>query len=209
MNASRANAFGRVLPVLLGSAGGFFNALLLWLRIPERVGDFEPVILLCGALHGGVLAACGLAGAGLALRHERLRVPVWIATGYAAGWISWIPAHRLILDKPLVEALFWPFTGDVIWEAVWRPFQYFGLVGLFLAAALTVASATLRRSPLGLRALGVASGIVGSLWFWCMFEGHARMGYVAAIHGVIWGMFVGAGLSLGARRPIPLRANDR
>lgn len=200
MNTSERTALSPGLPALLGAAGGFLNALLLWLQVPEKIADFKWVILVCGALHGAALAACGIIGANLALRHPRLRVPIWLVAGYIAGWISWVPAHHFLLEKPLVTALVWPFTLEKLSEAAWRPFQYFGLVGLLLAATLNLAPPALRRSPLALRGIGIAVGILGSFWFWGMFEAHARMGYVAALHGTIWGLLVGAAVARGMRR---------
>lgn len=203
MDTPEHRPFGLVLPALLGAVGGLLNALLLWLQVPEKVVDFKPVILVCGALHGGVLAACGIAAANIALRRARLRLPIWIVAGYLAGWISWIPTHVLIADSPPSKALLWPFMLERPLEAVWRPFQYFGMVGLVLAVVLTIASPGMRRSPLGLRGLAIGSGVLGSLWFWGVFQAHMRMGYLALLHGTLWGLLVGAGLALARERKHP------
>jgi hypothetical protein len=195
MSSPKNTPYRVALPTLLGGAGGFLNALLLWLQVPEKVAEFKPIILLCGALHGAVLAACGVAAANLALRHARLRPAIWLAAGYVAGWLSWVPAHFFLAKNPLLNALFWPFTLDHPWEAAWRPFQYFGLVGLLLAVALTLAPTGARRSALGMRGLCMVSGVLGSLWFWGVFQTPMRLGYFALIHGAIWGLLVGAGLA--------------
>ena len=200
MHAHERKTFPLVLPALFGAAGGLLNASLLWFQVPEKIADFKSVIFVCGALHGAALATCGVVGANLALRYPRLRVPIWLVVGYLAGWISWIPAHFLILEKPLIKALVWPLTLEKLSEAAWRPFQYFGLVGLLLAAALSIAPHAVRRSPLGLRGLGIAAGVLGSFWFWAMFEAHARVGYVAALHGTIWGLLVGAAVAWRTNR---------
>lgn len=193
--ASETRTCRLALPTLCGAIGGFLNALLLWLQLPERVGEFKPILLLCGAIHGAVLAACGIAAANLAFRRARLRPLVWLLAGYVAGWASWVPTHVLVADNPLLKSLVWPFTLETRWAAAWLPFQYFGLVASCLAVALAVAPAGMRRSPFGPRALAIASGILGSLWFWCAIQDGMRLAYFAAIHGAIWGLLVGAGLA--------------
>lgn len=200
MSAPDRQPFALAVPSLMGAAGGFLNGLLLWLQVPEKVVDFKPEILACGALHGAVLAACGIAAANIALRHPRLCLPVWIAAGYVAGWLSWVPTHWLVADNPLLKALVWPLALDRPLEAAWRPFQYFGLVALLLAAALTLAPTTLGRPALALRGLAIAAGAAGSLWFWGVFQDHARLGYFSLLHGTIWGLLVGAGLARGRGR---------
>lgn len=184
-----------MLPTLFGALGGFLNALLLLLQIPEKVVDFRPVILGCGAFHGAVLAACAILGANVACRYRRLRWPACLLAGHIGGWISWIPTHHLIADHPLIKSALWPFTIGNALDAAWRPFQYFGLVALLLAAALSLATPSRRRSPWTMRALAIASGILGSFWFWALMRAHISLGYMAALHGTLWGLLVGAAIS--------------
>lgn len=197
MGAARQKPIGLVLPALFGATGGFLNGLLLWLQVPEKVVDFKPEILACGALHGAILAACGIAAANVALRHPRLCPLIWLAAGYVAGWLSWVPTHWLVADNPLIKALVWPLTLDKPLEVAWRPLQHFGLVALLLAAALTLAPPALMRRGLAPRGLAIAAGVLGSLWFWGLFQDHARLGYFALLHGTIWGLLVGAGIARG------------
>lgn len=184
-----------MLPTLFGGIGGLLNALLLWLQVPEKVADFRMVILPCGAFHGAVLACCAVLAANVARRAGRMKLLAWLAAGYVGGWISWIPSHHLLADHPLIKSLLWPFQIGSATDAAWRPFQYFGLVSLILAATLSLMPSAPRRAALGFRMAGVTAGILGSLWFWSLMESHARWAYLSMVHGSIWGLVVGAAIS--------------
>lgn len=193
------NAQRRLLAVgLLGAVGGAVNGWLCWAKIPVAVSDtnlvidFRWLVIPGGAIHGAALAALSVgAAAALARRWLPLRLAAAPVVGWVVGYLSWIPLARWAAGATWAESLLW--TSGRGLEQVWVPFAHFGLVAgllyLFLAAGV-------RRPALAFGA-AVAAGVLGSLWWWIVWE---RWTF-ALLHGVVWGALVGAGLAVARARP--------
>lgn len=176
---------------VLGGIGGAINAALAFARLPVPVGDvtFAWHIILAGGGHGAILAGVAAAAA-FTLQAQALTMR-WIAAplvGWLAGWLSWVPMQLSIADMGVMAALRWPFV-DSLDQILIGPLRSFGLVSVLLYGGLNLSA-----WPLSSRSvcviMGIASGVLGSLWFWVV------MGpwYLALLHGGIWGALVGRGL---------------
>jgi hypothetical protein len=184
-------------PVGLAAVAGAANAAACWLQWPAAVPDSGDVfrwhLVPAGAAHGAVLAALALVG------HRVLRgAPFavrWLAgpiVGWLAGYLSWIPiAASIGAEHGPLGLVGWPFDG--VQQALLAPFQGFGLV-----AALYYWSRLLREHNPGpawaAQLAGVASGALGSLWFWIEME----TWYLSLLHGAVWGLL--ASQSAGTSR---------
>jgi hypothetical protein len=178
---------------LLGAGGGAINAWLCFLRIPVPVHDdpgFSWLVVPGGAVHGAVLAIVPVATT-LILTRWRVgyRVLVAPAVGWIAGYASWILLHHWVFDSSWSESLVWPRQIDGWLGVVWSPFPYFGTVGAIAYLFLTARG--LGRSGAQTAALVACAGALGSLWWWLEFGPW----YFALIHGTIWGVLVGWGVS--------------
>lgn len=214
MNQSDTRPFPVWRPTLLGAAGGTINGLLLWLKLPVGIPmgfpvgsdsvDFAPAVIPCGTFHGAALAAFAIIAANLCLRHPRLCLPIWLAAGYLAGWISWAPWHFSEYGD-LLKALTWPFSdshpaGGHPAGALIAPYWVFGLVALILAACMSVLPSFMRRSLWTTLGMTVPSGILGSLWYWATADVDPSRWFFAPIHGSIWGLLIGLGFAWGSPR---------
>ena len=174
---------------LAGGVGGAVNAALCWLHLPPsrvfaRSYSFQWHVVPAGFVHGTLLAWSAAALA-LALR----RKPVWVQLaaapflGWLAGHYAWQPILLSFGERWPGAAMTWVPPLDGLWN-FWRafglvPVLYFALGGIF----------RLLESP-SLKvqiAVGVASGVVGSLPFWLSIEPW----YFSLIHGSVWGALVG------------------
>lgn len=192
-------------PVALAAAAGAANAAACWLEWPVAVPDSGDVfrwhLVPAGALHGAVLAALALVGLRVLRGAPRAaRVLAGPLVGWAAGYLSWIPiAASIGVERSALGILGWPFGG--VEEALLAPLQSFGLVaGLYYWGLLL-----LERGPnpaWARRLAGIASGALGSLWFWIGMEAW----YLSLLHGAVWGLLVSQ--SAGAERNHS-RARDR
>jgi hypothetical protein len=189
---ARLNAI--VVVSVLGAAAGAANAWLCLSRIPEPVHDnpsFGWLTVPAGALHGAMLAVIPVA-AHFAVFGWRLvsRCALAIPVGWLAGYLSWIPLHRWVIDEPWRKSLLWPFEGDSGLGVAWSPFAYFGIVSGLYFLCLSIFAR--RRSWAVQVACATGAGVLGSLWFWSEFQPW----YFAAIHGTIWGVLVGGAASV-------------
>jgi hypothetical protein len=83
----------------------------------------------------------------------------------------------------------WPFEASQASLVVLQPFQYFGIVGGVFTALLLAGSARLADRSVAI-GCGLASGILGSLWWWISW----KRWWFALLHGAIWGACVGYAL---------------
>lgn len=166
------------LPVPIMSGGGIFGGPspieFYWTTIPGGFG------------HGAILALMSVLLAGrLAAQPLPIRVAAAAAAGWIAGYLSWIVLSTAMLLGEWPDILVWPL--DQGW---WQPWLHFGL-----AASLYIAGLSLRPNWPGPRLVphllcGIASGALGSLWWWIM----STPWYFSLIHGTIWGALVGYGV---------------
>src|SRR5260370_27595873 len=177
---------------LLGAAGGAINASLCYAQFPVAAGGthFKWHIIPAGAAHGAILAAVTVACAwwllGKAVWARLLAAPF---IGWIIGYLSYIPLNRSAFDEPWLKSVTWLFDGGGKWtEPVFMTFQTFGLVALIYY--LCLALGRFSRRCLGVPLLYACSaGVLGSLWWWVMWEPW----YLSLIHGTIWGILVGYG----------------
>ena len=181
----------------MGGIGGAINASLCYAGWPVAPGEnpgFAWHIIPAGGAHGALLALVA-AGCASALWNQRAWVR-WAAVpvvGWLSSWLSWIPLQLSLFaptpDRGILKVLLWPFDGDVK-EIVFGLWQYFGLVGMLCFAGLQL----LRRASPNPRwvflAVGIASGCLGSLWWWI----EMKPWYFSLLHGTIWGSLVGFGI---------------
>ena len=188
---ARVATWRRLLEVgLAGAFGGLVNATLCYAGWPQAIkhADFKWHILPAAFIHGGVLAAVPLA-IGVFARDLR-GIPRWgiaLPVAWVVGYVSWIPLQMsLVGDEPLL-AFVWPFTeGGGGFQALWVPIAYFGVVGGLVYAWTVFPS--LEGASLGVSVLASSiAGVLGSLWFWALYE----YTYFSVIHGVLWGCLVG------------------
>lgn len=189
---------------LLGAIGGGANAWLCYAQIPVAVGTssadisngaaFKWHVVPAGAFHGAALALIPALAVFL-LRGRTLAANLVAAplVGWLSGYLSWIPLGRSAFDWSWGKAVTYSFHESAV-QALWIPLPYFGLVGLLYFLALQV---TFRKHPGRslVVALVVASGVLGSLWWWIAW----KPWYFAVLHGTIWGVAVGWG-SCSSRR---------
>ncbi len=109
--------------------------------------------------------------------------------GWIAGYLSWILLDRWALDEPWGRSLLWPFEGEPGFAVTWTPFAYFGTVAALFFLCLCIWGFS--RSRVTQAACACGAGVLGSLWFWCEFQPW----YFAVIHGAVWGLLVGWGIS--------------
>ncbi|HET7697996.1 MAG TPA: hypothetical protein VFK57_19940 [Vicinamibacterales bacterium] len=166
-----------------GAIAGGFNAWLCYAQLPRPVTAcpvFTWEVVPAGALHGGVLAFAGIAGA---LWAQGAGWPRRVLTAMAAGWlggyVSWHPL-RVTIDSAIGSSR-WPFDQSWDWMAL-APLAHFGLV----AAVFCLAWPSGRPSRAHRFAAALAAGIVGSLWWWISYE----QWYLSPLHGAIWGAAV-------------------
>jgi len=175
-----------------GAVGGGINAWLIFMEWPvdipaSHTPTFDWSIVPAGAAHGAILALVPFLLASV-FRRSRLgwrllSVPV---AGWVGGWLAWAALFILWSDGiGSWDALLWP-SGEFGW---WGPFPYHGMVSALVALGL----ALFPHSTRGTTAIGlsVASGILGSLWFWIDIEPW----WFACLHGAIWGVLVGVAWS--------------
>ncbi|MHC4915542.1 MAG: hypothetical protein ACYTGB_08620 [Planctomycetota bacterium] len=191
----------RLLPfvwiVLLGGAGGAVNAFLCYAKWPVEVADFDLHIIPCGAGHGAVIA---LVTVGAAMLLERYRFPLRFAPFAAVGWLSGFLSY-LVLNISLSMTEPMAFTWRELFESadsllLW-PFMYFGLVGLLYYVALGVCRGLRASARVVHIVLAGGSGVLGSLYWWIMWEHW----YLSPLHGTIWGLLVGYGVWRSQRPP--------
>ena len=178
---------------VLGAAGGGINAWLCLARIPVPVHDdpdFNWLVVPGGAVHGAIMAIVPLTAA-LTLSGWRVGYQVLVApvVGWIAGYVSWILLHHWVFDKGWSASLVWPLQIDGWLGVAWAPFPYFGAVSAIAYVSLTAGG--LGRSRARTAALMTFAGVLGSFWWWLEFGPW----YFAAIHGTIWGVLVGWGIS--------------
>ena len=180
-----------------GALGGATNAWLCYAQLPVAAAgnaSFAWHVVPAGAVHGGLLAVFAFGVYGLfSKRSLGTRLLVALPLAWIAGVASWIPLNRSAFDEPWSKSLTWPFHES--WSAaVVAPFQYFGLVaGLYY---LLLALCCSRQRSLGAHLLyGIASGALGSLWWWIS----AEPWYFSLLHGAIWGTLVGIGAWAASR----------
>lgn len=176
------------LPAVLGGLGGAINAFLCYVQqpvpIPHSAGVFKWPIVPAGALHGALLA---LVSVGMArLLSPRKPLAQWFAlpiTGYLAGLVSWFPLN--------VSLNFgWGLYREWSVQTLWWPYVYFGLVGLCYYFCLVLGGRLIDTRLSMHIAIGVLSGVLGSLWWWVSWHPW----YFSLLHGSIWGTCVGFGL---------------
>jgi hypothetical protein len=187
---------------LAGGLGGAVNATLCYFEWPTGISnaDFHWHIIPTGFLHGSVLALLAfVAGVNArqlkALKRWALALPV----GWLAGYIAWIPLHMSAFDRPASSALMWPIADTEGWFAVIvSPIAYLGGVAVLLYLWVVERP---RRSVLANVMASSVAGMLGSLWFWIIFE----TWYLSLVHGLIWGSLVGLALasdSVSASEPL-------
>ena len=193
------NTLRRLLAAgLLGAAGGAVNGALCWAKLPVPVSDntlemdFSWLVIPGGAIHGAVLALLAV-GAALALarRSPIVRLAAVPVVGWVAGYLSWIPLSRWAADASWAQSLVWIHGRGL--DQLWIPFAHFGLVAAMLYLLL---AAGLGKRPAFALGAAVAAGVLGSLWWWIVWD---RWTF-APLHGVVWGALVGAGLAACAVR---------
>lgn len=204
------NARSLSVIALLGGVGGGINAALCYFKWPVPImttsfpsGGASPMefhwsIILGGLGHGAVLAIVPVLLIGRAAKAQVwLRCAAVPVIGWLSGWWSWsaMNASFGIADSGMLafvssrfwKNIAWPFEGSMS-SAV--PFQYFGVVGACLAALLLIAGASRLAQRGTAIAIGMASGILGSLWWWIGW----KPWWFSLLHGVVWGALVGYGL---------------
>ena len=199
---------GRIVPVLLrisaaGALAGGVNAWLCYVRWPvpvERYADFAWHLVPAGALHGAILALCAFLGSRwLRELGWAKRLPIGVATGWIAGYLSWQPL-QLSLARRLGWSA-WPFSEP---SSAWfiGPLQIFGLVA-FLYCLVPPRWMPGTRVGASSLILASAAGALGSLWWWLAYGPW----YFSLLHGTIWGCAVGlAWWSFAAQGRLPLLA---
>ena len=206
------NARGLQRVAWLGALGGGLNATLCYLKWPVPVPGlgidgpstmhFHWSIIPGGCAHGAVLAAVPVWFAQRLERHPIMTR--WIAVpviGWLSGWWSWSMMNASMdlggsgvigaLSVNFWKRVLWPFDGPLMSsDRLVAPFLYFGLVGVLLAAGVTLLSASnFQRRPVAIT-VGVASGVAGSLWWWSEWN----RWWFSLLHGGMWGALVGYGL---------------
>ena len=191
---------------LLGGLGGAVNAWLCFAKLPApimsavnidgpSVMQFRWPIIPEGAAHGALLAIISVqAAAWFSHVPHVLRWLLLPVLGWIAGWISWMPIMLPggIQDNlNILQIVGWPLTMDYgRFSAFWIPYLYFGLVGLLHTMLLLLWRRRVAAGSLRFLLSGIASGVVGSLWWWISWG----RWYFALIHGAMWGSLVGFGV---------------
>ena len=182
----------RVLPAMgiLAGLGGLINTWHWFSSIPVSVcgnPTFPWPIIPGGFIHGALLAIVPTVVA-VATAHRRTlyRLLLTPVVGWVAGYASWIPMNRFILEGSWLESLAWPWQSSTWTTIIWVPFAHFGLVSVLYFLAQVWMGAAKSRLPMIL--LGVAAGVFGSLWWWI----DLGPWYFALIHGTVWGALAGA-----------------
>lgn len=186
---------------LFGAVGGAMNAWLCYAKIPVPAGQSFNLpwhVVPAGAAHGGLLAvipvvfAWGLSGSRWPMRWAALPLVGWLC-----GWVPFIPINlSLQVSAPfgaqapsLIQALFWPFRSEPV-EALVGLWQFFGAVGVLYYAGLNLFGVLAKTDARPHVALAVASGVLGSFWWWK----EMAPWYFSLLHGTIWGALVGYGV---------------
>ncbi len=187
---------------LLGALGGAINAWLCYAKLPAPVGTslvaFSWHVIPAGAVHGALLAMIPVAFAqGLRRRGWPLRWAAVPVIGWLCGWLPFIPINMsLDASSPLragvpslMQALFWPFRSEPA-EALVGLWQFFGAVGMLYYAGLNLFGVLAKPGVRPHLALAIASGVLGSFWWWK----EMAPWYFSVLHGTIWGALVGYGV---------------
>lgn len=197
---------------LFGGLGGALNAWLCYAKLPvpipggELFGgpslQFHWSIIPGGALHGALLAAIPVGYAAVSSRMPRwvqwALVPV---AGWLSGWLAWAAilwvggfqdeGWRMLNPGAVARLITWPVAAaGHKTDAVWIPYLYFGLVGTVFSTLLLLARRAASRDAVIPILIGIASGVLGSLWWWIAWG----RWYFSLLHGTIWGALVGYGL---------------
>jgi hypothetical protein len=166
------------------------NAWLCFVELPVAV-DGNPVfhwhVIPAGAAHGAILAASTF-GMAETVKNRGVVVRLALAAPLAwlAGYGSWVPLNRSVFGESWPESVVWPFE-NVSLKTFYEPFSVFGLVALLYYLCLCFRR---NRNGLGTHLLiAVASGILGSLWWWIAVQPWV----LSLVHGTIWGLLVGFG----------------
>jgi hypothetical protein len=177
-----------------GALAGTANAWLCYAGIPIPVDPdpgFKWHVIPAGAAHGALLATFAFGAARLLYAWPLvIRLAAAVPLGWLAGYASWLPLDSS-LNSSWRKAMFWPFNPDSWPQVLWVPYVYFGLVAALYY--LWLATRGRKAGPLWAGIAGAcASGALGSLWFWIIFE----RWYFSVFHGVLWGVLVGVGAGL-------------
>jgi len=164
-----------------GVAGAVNGGHALWLIRPEHTLHWH--VIPAGFAHGALLA--GLAACAALLARDR---PLWQrlvgipVAGWLVGLVAWVPlgASTGLRFVPSLEV-----------ELLWWPLWELGLVAS-IAYAGWVSRGGLGSPRLGLHlAIGVAAGVLGSAPWWIAWEERDAWRFFP-LHGVTWGLLVGA-----------------
>ena len=210
-----------MLIALLGGLGGAINAALAYLKFPPTEYGLTWSVIPAGAVHGAVLAILMVvASRWLARRRWWLKLTGSAVAGWAAGWLSWIPMELSLIDgskgsewgfghghgltpENIGTAFVWPLRLRA--EILYAPYLFFGLVALCGSLVFAYAHGFgIRRLGVWI-ALGVLSGVLGSLWWWAIF----KPWYLGVLHGTIWGALVGFGIWKAQRLESAVSENIR
>jgi hypothetical protein len=201
--------------ILAGLASGI-NAWWCFAGFPVRImGEeklffdwklfFEWQIIPMGAIHGAIISLL-IIGSSIALfkKNKILTIIFTPFIGYITGFYSYAPLMWGIAPSEKFEwSFFWNiFVIDLNRSAsfydLYAPYSIFGLVASIYYLFLCVFQLLNNKKLLYQLIIGIASGILGSLWFWIEFS-NAEFWYFSLLHGTIWGVFVGYGIWANAR----------
>ncbi len=163
---------------------------------PVTIGEdsfFDWDIIPMGAIHGAILAFLAIGASTLLYKKNMILCILFTPfIGYIAGHYS-LPPLMWGIDP----------SGSFPWENYWMiffnydesidlsiPYMYFGLVSSIYYLFMCVFKQLYNNKLLHQVLIGIASGVLGSLWFWIANE----YWYISPLHGIVWGAFVGYGI---------------